>query len=121
MPAPYPPEFRQRAVELARQKERPISQDAKSGWEQTRWSRPTGADPVLHISDGPVGDPGWSACWPSLRQTITATVHIGRRISVHLCWNSKADGSRPATDLGVVGSIGPGPPTPASLTCEGDL
>jgi transposase len=30
MPAPHPPEFRQRAVELARLKERPISQVAKS-------------------------------------------------------------------------------------------
>lgn len=30
MPAPHPPEFRQRAVELARQGDRPISQIAKS-------------------------------------------------------------------------------------------
>ena len=30
MPAPHPPEFRQRAVELARLKERPIAQVAKS-------------------------------------------------------------------------------------------
>ena len=30
MPAPHPPEFRQRAVELARQKDRPIAQVAKS-------------------------------------------------------------------------------------------
>lgn len=30
MPAPHPPEFRQRAVELARQGERPVSQIAKS-------------------------------------------------------------------------------------------
>jgi transposase len=30
MPAPHPPEFRQRAVELARLKERPIAQIAKS-------------------------------------------------------------------------------------------
>lgn len=30
MPAPHPPEFRQRAVELARQRERPIAQIAKS-------------------------------------------------------------------------------------------
>jgi transposase len=30
MPAPHPPEFGQRAVELARLKERPISQVAKS-------------------------------------------------------------------------------------------
>jgi transposase len=29
MPAPHPPEFRQRAVELARQKERPVAQIAK--------------------------------------------------------------------------------------------
>jgi transposase-like protein len=29
MPAPHPPEFRQRAIELARQKDRPISQVAK--------------------------------------------------------------------------------------------
>ena len=30
MPAPHPPEFRRRAVELARQGDRPISQIAKS-------------------------------------------------------------------------------------------
>ena len=30
MPAPHPPEFRQRAVELARLKDRPIAQVAKS-------------------------------------------------------------------------------------------
>jgi transposase len=30
VPAPHPPEFRQRAVELARQGERPVSQLAKS-------------------------------------------------------------------------------------------
>jgi transposase-like protein len=30
MPAPHPPEFRQRAVELARQKDQPIAQLAKS-------------------------------------------------------------------------------------------
>jgi transposase-like protein len=30
MPAPHPPEFRQRAIELARLKEQPISQVAKS-------------------------------------------------------------------------------------------
>ncbi len=29
MPAPHPPEFRQRAIELARQKDRPIAQVAK--------------------------------------------------------------------------------------------
>jgi transposase len=29
MPAPYPPEFRQRAVELARRREKPIAQIAK--------------------------------------------------------------------------------------------
>ena len=30
MPAPHPPEFRQRAIELARQKERPITEVAKA-------------------------------------------------------------------------------------------
>jgi transposase-like protein len=30
MPAPHPPEFRLRAIELARQKDRPIAQVAKS-------------------------------------------------------------------------------------------
>ena len=30
MPAPHPPEFRQRAIELARQKDRPIAQVATS-------------------------------------------------------------------------------------------
>jgi transposase-like protein len=30
MPAPHPPEFRQRAVELARLKEQPIARVAKS-------------------------------------------------------------------------------------------
>jgi transposase-like protein len=30
MPAPHPPEFRQRAIELARQKDRPIAEVAKA-------------------------------------------------------------------------------------------
>lgn len=30
MPAPHPPEFRRRAIELARQRERPIAEIAKS-------------------------------------------------------------------------------------------
>jgi transposase len=48
MPAPHPPEFRQRAIELARQKDRPIAEVAKAlGISQSclrNWLRQADAD-----------------------------------------------------------------------------
>ena len=75
MPAPKPPEFHQRAVELARRREKPIAQIAKdllnrTGFSEVRfvWLRPGPAVANLMVEGFVLG---WT---PTAQRGVEATV-----------------------------------------------
>jgi transposase-like protein len=77
MPAPHPPEFRQRAIELARQKGRPVAQVAKSLGISESCLRNWMAQARRPTRVGEMGSPatsvsGWRCC---VRRTGAWTRH----------------------------------------------
>jgi hypothetical protein len=87
MPRPYPPEFRQRAVELARLHEKPLSKIAEDlGIAESclrNWMKQDEIDQVSAPGSAPTSGPSWSNCvasceWPRWR---TRSCGGRRRIS----------------------------------------